>query len=79
MTPGEAVASTLLDAMRAYAQLQPLMIELSTAARHGNPDRIGNAAYDAQCAGDALTNALSAVFARAADDAAQTADAAMMT
>ncbi len=74
MTPRILLDSALLDVMRAQARLEPLLTELSTAARHGNPDRIGNAAYDAQTAGDALTYALSAVFARAAELSARMFD-----
>ena len=57
----------LLDVMRAQAALAPRLAELASAARHGNTDRVGNAAYDAQRAGDALSSALSRVFAHAAE------------
>ena len=59
--------AAILDVMRAEAALGPLLAELAAAARHGNPDRIGAVANDAQVVGDRLADALSRVFARAGE------------
>ena len=67
MTDRLTLEAAILASVRAHAALSPLMAELSAAQRHGNLDRIGNAAYDAQAAGDILTACLSTVFADAAD------------
>jgi len=67
MTDRATLEAAILASIRAHAALSPLMAELNAAQCHGNLDRIGNAAYDAQAAGDALTAYLSTVFASAAD------------
>jgi hypothetical protein len=77
MTDRMTLEGAILASIRAYAALAPLIAELNAAQRHGNLDRIGNAAYDAQAAGDALTARLSTVFAGAADLSAHRTDAAL--
>ena len=62
-----ALEADILAALKAHAILLPLISELNAAQRHGNLDRIGNAAYDAQAAGETLIACLSNVFAGAAD------------
>lgn len=77
MTDRRILEAAILASIRAHAALSPLMAELNAAQRHGNLDRIGNAAYDAQAVGDALTACLSTVFAGAADLAAGLHDEAL--
>lgn len=68
--------ATILVTMRHHTQLAPLMEELAAAQRHGNLDRVGNAAYEAQAKADALAHALSVAFAMAAELSAATYDGA---
>jgi len=74
MTDRPTLEAAIVASLRAHAALSPLIAELNAAQRHGNLDRIGNAAYDAQAAGDILTACLSTVFAGAADMSADLYD-----
>jgi hypothetical protein len=56
----------ILAAQTAFDGLSLLMMELQRAERTGNPDRIGNAAHDADMLAMELSAKLSAAFAEAA-------------
>jgi hypothetical protein len=77
MTDRTGLEADILAAFRAHAALSAVMVELSVAQSHGNLDRIGNAAFDAQAAGDFLTAQLSNVFAGAVDLSAAAFDKAL--
>lgn len=66
--------AAILEVMRAEAALASLLTELVSAARNGNPDCIGAAAFEAQTAGDLLASSLSRVFAKASEASAEMFD-----